>query len=106
MSLLTVWWLGLPAITGILLILGLVRKEFILLALVSIYGATNLALFLTPAQLITLALASMLYIPCISTVVILAKEFGWKSSIVISGANLVSAMFIGGVAFRLLSIVF
>ncbi len=36
MSLLTVWWLGLPAIVGTLLVFGLVRKELILLTLVAI----------------------------------------------------------------------
>ncbi len=42
---LTVGWLGLPAIAGILLILGLVRKELTLLGAVAIFGSTNLALF-------------------------------------------------------------
>jgi ferrous iron transport protein B len=102
---LTVTWLGLPAITGILLILGVVRKEFILLASVAVFGSTNLALFLTPVQLITLALVGILYIPCLSTIAVLAKEFGWKTATVISAANFVTALIVGGVAFRLLSLV-
>jgi len=106
MSLLTVSWLGLPAIAGVLLILGAVRKEFILLAVVAIYGTTNLALYLTPVQLITLALVGMLYIPCISTVVVLIKEFGWKDAVVMSVANIASALIVGGLAFRLLTLVF
>jgi ferrous iron transport protein B len=105
MSPLTVWWLGLPTIAGILLILGAVRKEFILLALVAIYGSTNLILFLTPAQLITLALVGMLYIPCVSTIAILVKEFGWKAATTISLANFASAIFAGGLIFRLLTFV-
>ncbi len=104
LSPLTVAWLGLPAITGILLILGVVRKEFILLASVAVFGSTNLALFLTPVQLITLALIGILYIPCLSTIAVLAKEFGWKTAVTISSANFLTALVVGGIAFRLLSL--
>ncbi len=105
MSPLTVIWLGLPAITGILLILGIVRKEFIILGVVAIIGSTDLTLlFTTPVQLITLAMVSLLYIPCLSTIAILAKEFGWKAAITISLANIASAILIGGLTFRLLSL--
>jgi ferrous iron transport protein B len=102
---LPVGWLGLPAVAGILLTLGVVRKEFILLGAVAIFGSTNLALFLTPVQLITLALIGMLYIPCLSTIAVLAKDFGWKTAAIISMANLASAIIVGGVVFRLLSLV-
>jgi ferrous iron transport protein B len=102
MSFLTVTWLGLPLITGILLILGTVRKEFILLGLVALYGGTNLGLFLSPLQLVTLAFVSVLYIPCISTIVVLFKEFGWKAAAAISFANLATAILVGGIFFRVL----
>jgi ferrous iron transport protein B len=105
LSPLTVAWLGLPANAGILLILGVVRKEFILLASVAVFGSTNLALFLTPVQLITLALIGILYIPCLSTIAVLAKEFGWKTAATISAANFVTALVVGGIAYRLLSFV-
>ncbi len=105
LSPLTVAWLGLPAITGILLILGVVRKEFILLASVAVFGSTNLTLFLTPVQLITLALIGILYIPCLSTIAVLAKEFNWKTAAAISAANFITALIAGGIAFRLLSLV-
>ena len=105
LSFLTVGWLGLPAIAGILLIFGAVRKELILLTLVAIYG-TNLALVLTPAQLMALALVGMLYLLCIATIGILAKEFGWKATVAISAANLASAILIGGIAARVLAPVF
>jgi len=103
LSPLTVTWLGLPAITGILLILGVVRKEFILLASVAVFGSTNLTLFLTPVQLITLALVGILYIPCLSTIAVLAKEFGWKAAAAISMANFATALIAGGIISRVLS---
>ena len=105
MSPLTVTWLGLPAITGILLILGVVRKEFILLGAVAVFGTTNLLGPFNPVQLITLALVAMLYIPCLSTIIILIREFGWKAATTISIANIISAIIIGGLAYRLLEII-
>jgi ferrous iron transport protein B len=101
---LTVGWLGLPAIAGILLILGIIRKEFIILGAVAIFGTTNLALFLAPVQLITLALVGMLYLPCLSTIAILAKDFNWKTAITISLANFATAIIVGGIAYRILSL--
>jgi len=104
LSPLTVWWLGLPAITGVLLVLGLVRKELILLGAATIFASTQLSLFLTPVQLVTLALVGMIYFPCVSVFVILVKEFGWKPAITISLANIISATLIGGIAYRLLTL--
>ena len=101
----TVTWLGLPAIAGILLIFGAVRKEFVLLLLVALVGP-NLTAVLTPVQFIVLALVAMLFIPCLSTITILIREFGWKAATYISAANLVTAILIGGIAFRILSLVF
>jgi ferrous iron transport protein B len=104
---LTVGWLGLPAAAGVLLILGTVRKEFVLIGAVAILGTTNLLVQpggFTPVQLVVMALVAMLYIPCVSTVAILGKEFGWKATAVISAANIGAALLVGGLAFRLLSL--
>ena len=103
MSFLTVGWLGLPAMAGTLLIFGAARKELILLALVAIVG-TNLAAVLTPVQFIVLALVGTIY-PCMATVGALNKEFGWKAAASIIGANLATAILVGGVAARLLTLV-
>jgi len=104
LSPLTVVWLGLPVEAGVLLILGVVRKEFVLLGAVAIFGTANLALHFSPVQLVVMALVAMLYIPCVSTVAILGKEFGWKAATIISLANIAAALLIGGLAFRLLSL--
>ncbi len=104
LSPLTVTWLGLPVAAGILLVLGVVRKELIILGAVAIFGSTNLGLFFTPVQLVVMALVAMLYIPCVSTMAILGKEFGWKATAVITATNIGAALLIGGLAFRLLSL--
>jgi ferrous iron transport protein B len=98
---LTVSWLGLPAFAGVLLLLGIVRKEFILLTLVSFVG-TDLSLALSPTQFIVLAIVGMLYIPCLSTIGILIREFGWKAAGTITSANLITAFIVGGLFAQIL----
>jgi ferrous iron transport protein B len=100
----TVWWLGLPAIAGILLIFGIVRKEMTILTLAVIAGTTNFGAIMTPVQLIVLALVSMLYIPCLATIFTLASEFGWKNAIAMTISEIGLAIVIGGIAFRLLGL--
>jgi ferrous iron transport protein B len=101
----TVLWLGLPVVIGITLIFGIVRKELTILTLAVIFGTTNFATVMSPIQLIVLALVAMLYIPCISVILVLGSEFGWKKALAISAAEIVMAIAIGGIAFRVLSLV-
>jgi len=101
----TVVWLGLPAITGITLIFGVLRKELSLVMLAALLGTTNFALVLTPVQMIVFTLVAMLYIPCIATIAALVREFGWKKSLFITVFEIAFAILIGGVAFRLLPLV-
>lgn len=98
----TVFWLGLPVFAGVVLIFGAVRKEYTLLILVALFG-TNLATVLTPVQFIILALVSMLFIPCLSTITILLRDFGWKATGTISVANIITALVVGGVFYRLIT---
>jgi len=100
----TTLWLGLPAIVGITLIFGIVRKEMTILSLAILLGTTNFASVLTPVQLIVLALVTMIYIPCISVILALASEFGWKKSLAITLVEVAGATIIGGIAFRVLSL--
>ena len=104
LSFLTVGWLGLPVVGGILLIFGAARKELILLMAVALLG-TDLGAFFTPVQLIVLALVGTIY-PCFATVGALTKEFGWKAAWAIIGANLAVAILIGGIVAKLLMLVF
>ena len=100
----TVLWLGLPAVVGITLISGIVRRELVIVTLAVIFRTTNVAAVLSPVQLIVLALVSMLQIPCISVILVLASEFSWKKALAISTAEIVMAIAIGGIAFRVLNL--
>ena len=98
----TVTWLGLPAITGITLIFGVLRKELTLIMLSTLFGTTNFAQVLSPVQMIIFALVTMLYIPCIATIAALAKEFGWRKALFITMLEITFAIVVGGVTLRLL----
>jgi ferrous iron transport protein B len=100
----TVVWLGLPAITGITLIFGILRKELALIMLATLLGTANFAQVLTPVQMIVFTLVAMFYIPCIATVAALLKEFGWKKALFITVFEIVFAIILGGVALRLLTL--
>jgi ferrous iron transport protein B len=100
----TVWWLGLPAATGVVLIFGILRKELTLILLASIMGTTNFALIFTPAQMFVFAFVVMLYIPCIATISVLWKEFGGKDAMLISLTEIFLAVSFGGVIYRSLLI--
>jgi len=107
LSPLTVTWLGLPAITGIALIFGVLRKELTVIMLATLLEVkpTDLAQYMTPIpQMVVFTLVAMLYIPCIATIAALAKEFGWKKALFITVFEILLALFLGGIAFRLLTI--
>jgi len=100
----TVMWLGLPAITGITLIFGVLRKELTLIMLATLLGTTNFGQVLTPIQMIVFTLVAMFYIPCIATIAALIREFGWKKALFITVFEIVFAISVGGVASRVLTL--
>lgn len=102
----TVTWLGLPAITGILLIFGILRKELILVMLAAYLGTTEFAEVLTSQQMITLAVVSMFYVPCVATIAVLWKEFGWKKAMAVCIIEIVFAILLAGIVNRILDFVF
>ena len=100
----TVVWLGLPAITGITLMFGVLRKELSLAMLAALLGTTNFAQVLSPVQMVVFTLVAMLYIPCIATIAALVKDFGWEKALFISVFEIAFAIFVGGIAFRILTL--
>ncbi|MCP4901111.1 MAG: hypothetical protein GY906_29425, partial [bacterium] len=51
---------------------------------------------LTTAQLVSLTLFVVFYVPCIATVAAMGKEIGWKTTAWISAFTIVVAAVIGG----------
>jgi ferrous iron transport protein B len=103
----TVVWLGLPVITGITLIFGVLRKELSLIMLATLLGTTNFAEVpgFGPVQMVVFTLVAMFYVPCIATIAALLREFGWKKALFITVFEIVFAIGLGGIAFRLLMLI-
>ncbi|MBN1416150.1 MAG: ferrous iron transport protein B [Bacteroidales bacterium] len=101
----TVTWLGLPAVTGILLIFGILRKELILVMLAAYLGTTHFSDALTSQQMITLAVISMFYVPCVATISVLWKEYGWKKALIVCTLEILFAILLAGTIKRILDLV-
>jgi ferrous iron transport protein B len=99
----TVLLLGLPLMTGVVFVFGTIRKEMTILALAALFGTTVFSTIMTPVQLVVFALVTMLYMPCISTVFALAKEFGWRRALSVTAFETALAIAAGAVAFHALS---
>jgi ferrous iron transport protein B len=95
LSPLTVWLLGLPAVVGMTLVFGVLRKELTLVMLVQALGTTEVNTVMTTQQLFTFTLFVVFYVPCIATIAVLAKQMGWRSAAAISGFTVVVAVAIG-----------
>jgi len=103
-------WLGLPAVAGLTLIFAVLRKELALQLLITLAiaqygtGADDLLRFMDRGQIFTYALVNTLYIPCIATVAVLARELGWRRALLISAFTIALALLAGGVAHRLIAL--
>jgi ferrous iron transport protein B len=101
----TVWWLGLPSFTIILLLLGILRKEATVVLLATVAGTTAVHTVMTPVQMFVFVLVITLYIPCIATIGVLIKEMGWRIAVTITLGEIILAFLVGGIAYRVLSLV-
>jgi len=103
-----VGWLGLPAVAGLTLLLGVLRKELALQMLVVFavarYGsrAYNLRTFMTPHQIVVYALVASILVPCVATIAMLGHELGWRRAATISAGTVATALVIGGAISHLL----
>jgi len=102
MSPVTVGWLGLPAAAGVVLIFGVLRKELTLILLASLMGTSDFSMIMTPIQMFVFAFVVMIYVPCISTIAVLVKEFGLKRAWIITVSEILLAVVLGGVIYRVM----
>jgi ferrous iron transport protein B len=82
-------WLGLPKEASISLILGVIRRELAVLPL--------LDMDLNTLQLLVGAVVALFYIPCLSVLGVLVKEFGVRTAILIMIFTIVVAFVLGGI---------
>jgi len=82
-------WLGLPADAVVGLILGIVRREMSVAPLI--------ALNLTALQAFVAGVVSLMYLPCLSVLAILTKEFKLKVAFFITVSTIILALLVGGI---------
>jgi len=87
--------LGLPSLAFIPLVYGFIRKEGALVLLFSVFGTSNIEDFMSPLQIFVFSLVVAIYIPCLATVAVLKREFGWKDAYIIVLINILLAIFVG-----------
>ncbi len=88
-------FLGLPAVSVIVLLFGILRKELALIMLTAFMHTSLLNTVMTPQQMYVFALIVMLYVPCISTIAVLKREFGSLRATLISVYEIGGALLLG-----------
>ena len=91
-------WLGLPPEASAAFLMGFIRRDF---------GATGFFVMesqglLTPAQVVTAMVTITLFVPCIASVLMIAKERGWWTAIGMVVIIFPIAIFVGGILYHIL----
>ncbi len=94
-------WLGLPPEASAAFLVGFLRRDF---------GATGLFVMqsqglLSPMQVVVAMVTITLFIPCIASVLMIAKERSWKTALGMVFMIIPLAFLVGGLLFRMLSFV-
>ena len=72
--------------------------------MVATQGTYSVLTFMRPDQIVVYALVNTLYVPCVATISILARELGWRRALLISGFTMLLALLVGGAARGLFTI--
>jgi ferrous iron transport protein B len=91
-------WLGLPPEASAAFLMGFLRRDF---------GATGLFVMQTQGllnslQVVVAMVTITLFIPCVASVLVIAKERGWRTAIGMVGLIIPLAFLVGGLLNRLL----
>ena len=103
MSWLTAGILGLPPVTIIAFIAGILRKEMsygMLVILAAAQGIADITLFMDARQFVVFGVVMSVYMPCLATMTAMGKELGLKEAAAVSCATICVAVAVGA-AFNL-----
>jgi ferrous iron transport protein B len=94
-------WLGLPPEASAAFLVGFLRRDF---------GATGLFIMesqgmLSPMQVVVAMVTITLFIPCIASVLMIAKERSWRTALGMVVLIVPLAFLIGGLLYRMLAFV-
>ena len=87
--------LGLPGYATTALLFGILRKEMALETLIILAGTADLTAVLSMGQIYVFAVVSVLFIPCISTIGVLARVVGARITLLVSMYTLFLGILIG-----------
>ncbi|MEM4699535.1 MAG: ferrous iron transport protein B [Candidatus Nezhaarchaeales archaeon] len=106
LSPITVGWLGLPAVAGIAIVFGMLRKELTLIMLAELFGTMDFANVpgFGGIQMIVFTVVVMFYPPCVATMAALIKELGLRRAVLIAAFEVALSIALGGLAFRALGV--
>ncbi|GAV20113.1 ferrous iron transport protein B [Mariprofundus micogutta] len=76
----TVWALGLPAVLGVPILFGVLRKELSLVMIYQALGTFEVGQVLDSIQITTFLVFLLFYIPCVSTFAVMLKVIGRKEA--------------------------
>lgn len=94
--------LGLPGFAAAALLFGILRKEMAIETLAILGGTSDIGAFLSGLQIYVFAIVTVLFIPCISTVAVLVREYGTRAALLISGYTVALGIIIGSLITHLL----
>jgi len=97
----TSWWLGLPAVLGVPILFGILRKELSLLMVFQALGTFEIGALLDWVQITTFLLFLTFYIPCVATFAVMLKTIGRREALVSVSISVGVALLVSG-AVRLL----
>jgi len=86
--------MGLPAVVGLTLVFGVMRKELSLLMLMQALGTSDVLSVMSAAQILIFTIFVTFYMPCLATLASLARELGWRLTAAAAGALLLLAIVI------------
>ena len=93
----TSWWLGLPAVLGVPILFGILRKELSLLMIYQALGTFEISTHLDWVQITTFLIFLTFYIPCISTFAVMLKTLGRKDAWFSIALSVCTALLVSGV---------
>jgi len=91
-------WLGLPAEASAALLVGFLRRDFGAAG----FFAMQSAGVLSPAQVLVAMVTLTLFIPCIASSIMVARERGWRTAVGMAALVFPLAFGVGGLFHRLL----
>jgi ferrous iron transport protein B len=93
----TSWWLGLPALLGVPILFGILRKELSLLMVYQALGTFDIGAHLDWVQIMTFLIFLTFYFPCVSTFAVMLKTIGRKQALASVSLSIGVALLVSGI---------